>query len=96
MPKKSSGIGSGRPPKQPSKKVGFPVRAQVTPPVLKLLMEACELHGVPGTNPRTKAPTVSSDLIRLYLAWGLQKDGLWTKEIAQDPSWDKLRQKGLL
>lgn len=86
----------GRPPKDPNKKIGRPVRALVTPPVEKALIEAAEMHGISYVIDTLGRTTVPSDLLRLWMAQGLKKDGLWTEEIAADPTWDALKQAGLL
>jgi hypothetical protein len=82
---------AGRPPKNPLQRVGTPARALFTDPVADMLREASSLHGIPDPL-RGK---ISSDIVRLYIYWGLMKDGLLTDEIRQDPSWDTLKEKGL-
>jgi len=82
----------GRPPKEPSKKVGTPVRALVTNPVALALAAAAEKHGIPQPN----RGTVASDILRLYMYQGLDKDGLLTDEMKEDPSWASLKERGLL
>jgi len=84
---------SGRPPKDPMKKVGTPVRALVTKPMANLLNEAARQHGIPDPTVRG---IVASDILRLYMYHGLIKDGLMTPEVAEDPSWDSLRGAGLV
>ena len=86
---------SGRPPKDPMKKVSRPVRALVTPPVEKALIQAAQFHGIQYKMSKSGIPTVPSDILRLYMVNGLKKDGLWDKEMEVDPTFEYLRQAGL-
>lgn len=83
---------AGRPPKNPENKVGTPVRALVTIGIAELLAELSDEHGIP--NP--EQGLVSSDIVRLYLYYGLVKDGKMTEELEQDATWDTLKARGLL
>jgi len=74
-------------------RVGWPVRALVTARVLEALQQVMELHDLPAQDPRTK---VSSDAVRLGVFMLLQKDGLMTPELYADPSWNILKEKGLV
>jgi hypothetical protein len=83
---------AGRPPIDPEKKVGTPVRALVTRNVAEAIRDASNGHGIP----EPPHGIVSSDIVRLYLYYGLQKDGLLTPELEQDSSWTGLKEQGLL
>lgn len=83
--RKQEYIIAGRPPKDPMEKVGRPVRALVTPPV----MEALEVDMQnTGTN--------LSEILRLALYQRLVQQGIMTPELMQDPTWESLQQKGLV
>jgi hypothetical protein len=89
--RKSQWVGvSGRPPKEPKDKLSKSVRCLVSPPVASTLCAAAELHGI-------AMPTrgvVPSDVLRLYIVHGLQKDGIDVN--IDDATFESLRQLGLV
>jgi len=82
----------GRPPKNPEDKVSTPARALFTSQMASKLQAAAAIHDIPAPA-HGKVP---SDILRLYVFWGLKKDGLITEDIEADPSWDTLKEKGLV
>lgn len=77
---------AGRPPVEPLKKVGRPVRALVTQPVMDAIDAARKNAG--NLN--------ASDLLRLSLFEHLSRHGLVTDELYEDPTWMTLKEKGLV
>lgn len=77
---------AGRPPVDPLKKVGRPVRALVTQPVMEAINQAKENSG--GLN--------LSEIFRLALYEYLSRHGLITQELEADPTFMTLREKGIL
>lgn len=83
---------AGRPPKDPKLKVGTPVRCLTTKSVADAIASAAEKHGIPAPT----FGTVASDIVRLYIFNGLKADGKMTAEIEKDPTWDTLKERGLI
>lgn len=76
---------AGRPPKNPLEKVGRPIRALVTQPVVDAVQLSMARHNI-----------LLSDALRLALFRLLEADGLITPELATDDTWETLRGKGLV
>ena len=76
---------AGRPPVDPMQKVGRPVRALVTPPVMDAITEAMDQSGLN-----------LSELFRLALYEHLRKQGAITEGLYLDPTWQSLREKGII
>jgi hypothetical protein len=76
---------AGRPPKDPLEKVGRPVRALVTQPV----MEAIEAD-------RGNTQMNLSEFLRLAIFERLNRQGLITPALMEDPTFQTLRQKAIL
>lgn len=85
MPKRPALV-AGRRPKPPSKKVGWPVRFLVTPPVIDKMDEIYDRMGLDN----------KADLQRLALYRFLDSLGELTPELRQDPTFENLRRKGLV
>ena len=83
---------AGRPPKDPEKKVGTPARALVTILVADAIVEDAHKHGIPDP----ERGLIASDILRLYIWRGLEHGGLMTEDLRNDPTWDSLKQKGLV
>lgn len=83
---------SGRPPKDPKDKIGNPVRCLVTPGVQEILIQIQESTGIPGP----ARGLVASDTLRVALYEHIQKRGLMTPELDQDPTWDSIKSRGLV
>jgi hypothetical protein len=76
---------AGRPPKHPLAKVGRPVRALVTYPVMEALEAAMQVSQIN-----------LSETLRLAIYQHLNQLGLLDEQLQRDPTWDNLRQKGLV
>lgn len=77
---------AGRPPKHPLEKVGRPVRALVTPPVMGLIELACK-----------ELDLNLSEFLRLAVYERLRRQTLDEEgTVVEDPTFETLRQKGLL
>jgi len=76
---------AGRPPKDPEEKIGRPVRALVTLPVMDVLEALMEKLGMN-----------LSEVLRLALYNLLLKYDLLTDQLREDETFKSLREKGLL
>lgn len=76
---------AGRPPKDPLEKVGRPVRALVTVPVMEAIQEDMDQTGIN-----------LSEVFRLALYRYLDHKGMITPELRVDPTWISLVEKGLI
>ena len=77
---------AGRPPKDALEKIGRPVRALVTLPVMDALRQDMRLHD----------GLTISEMLRLALYRELAHQGLITPALQRDPTWESLAQKGLV
>ena len=93
MPKRQKKyIAEGRPPLPLSERMSTPVRALVTKAVAEALAADAEHSGIA----KPRYGLVASDIVRLYLHYGLEHRHLLTPELEADPSWDNLKKLGLL
>jgi hypothetical protein len=76
---------AGRPPKEPETKIARPVRALVTMFVFELIEELCKAQGIN-----------LSEFLRLAIYNQMRKMGEETQDLMEDPTFDTLREKGLL
>lgn len=81
---------AGRPAKDPMERIGWPVRALVTQPVIQALFQAMTITGLSGR----KSDQVSSDIVRLAIHRMLDDMGIMTDKLREDPSWDTLKESG--
>ena len=85
MPRKKKYDYSGRPLKDPIQKVARPIRANVTIPVLEAIEEVEKELGVS-----------LSDFLRLATFRLLDQQGKIYPDLIDDPTWDGLKQRGLV
>jgi hypothetical protein len=93
MPRKTKGHGmAGRPPKDPMRKVGRNVRTLVTPVIEDVIKDDARTHGINAT----RRGEVGVDYARLCIYEHLRRVGLITPELYEDPTWDTLKEMGLV
>lgn len=83
---------AGRPPKNAMDRLGTPVRALVTLRVTDALIEDQRKMGIP----EPPDGIIASDTVRLALYERLKRVGLLTPELENDPTWNSLKDRGLL
>lgn len=81
----------GRPPKDPKTRIGIPARALVTDPVRAALVELSDELSIP----LPKYGVIPSDIVRLGL-WLVIDQYAKKGELRDDPSFESLRQLGLV
>jgi hypothetical protein len=89
----------GRPPKDPEDRLSYAVRTLVTPSVGRALAADCKRLGLGEVDP-DKGEEVPVEYIRLLLHWRLSTshsgEFLNNPELRNDPTWDKLKVRGLV
>ncbi len=81
---------AGRPPKDPFKKVNRPIRTLVSPLVEDIVKEDAKRHGI------SVGREVGVDYARYCIYEHLKREKLITADLQGDPTWDTLKEAGLV